>query len=62
MQHEEVVRRVVKENPEILEAAANRRAVDQELRQARGLYLPRVDVEAAAGPELQPPKVEMSRK
>ncbi len=48
---EDVVRRVVKENPEILEAAANRRAVDQELRQARGLYLPRVDVEAAAGPE-----------
>jgi adhesin transport system outer membrane protein len=48
---EDVVKRVVKENPEILEAAANKRAIDHELRQARGLYRPQVDLSLGAGPE-----------
>lgn len=39
----------VSNNPQIFEAAANRRAVDEELNQARGLYLPRLDLEASAG-------------
>ncbi len=39
----------VQNNPQILEAAANRRAVDEELNQGRGLYLPRLDLEASAG-------------
>ena len=39
----------VQNNPQVLEAAANRRAVDEELNQGRGLYLPRLDLEASAG-------------
>ena len=39
----------IQNNPQILEAAANRRAVDEELNQGRGLYLPRLDLEASAG-------------
>jgi outer membrane protein, adhesin transport system len=38
-------------NPEIREAAANRRATDSELRQARGLYYPTVDLRGATGEE-----------
>ncbi len=37
-------------NPEIGQAMENREAIEFELRQARGLYLPRIDLEAAAGP------------
>lgn len=36
-------------NPEIGEAIANREAIEFELKQARGLYLPRVDSEARYG-------------
>ncbi len=36
-------------NPEINEASANREAIEFELRQGRGFYLPSVDVEARAG-------------
>jgi len=36
-------------NPEIGEAIANREAIEFELKQARGLYLPSVDVEARYG-------------
>ena len=38
-------------NPDVGIVQANRRAIDQELRQARALYLPSIDVRAAAGPE-----------
>ncbi|MEM1400295.1 MAG: TolC family outer membrane protein [Pseudomonadota bacterium] len=38
-------------NPDVGEARANRRATDLELKQARGLYLPQVDVEASIGPQ-----------
>ena len=37
-------------NPEIGQAIENREAIEFELRQARGLYLPRVDLEASIGP------------
>ncbi|MEO1249376.1 MAG: TolC family outer membrane protein [Pseudomonadota bacterium] len=38
-------------NPDVGEARANRRATDLELKQARGLYLPQVDLEASIGPQ-----------
>lgn len=47
----------VKDNPDIGEAIANRRATEQELEQARGLYLPSVDFEASIGPELRDSRV-----
>ncbi len=43
------IAKAVANNPQIQEAGANRRAVDEELNQARGLYLPRLDLEASAG-------------
>ncbi len=46
----EVVRDAVESNPLIGEAAANRRAIDHEVDQARGLYLPRLDLDSYAGP------------
>lgn len=39
-------------NPEINEASANREAIEFELRQGRGFYLPSVDVEARAGAQV----------
>ena len=36
-------------NPEIGQAVENREAIEFELRQARGLYLPSIDLEAGAG-------------
>lgn len=47
----EVVKYTVENNPQIGVVSANRKAVEQELRQARGLYLPQVDVVAGIGPE-----------
>lgn len=38
-------------NPEYTRNANNRRATDEELNQARGLYLPSIDLQADAGPE-----------
>ncbi|MEE8506358.1 MAG: TolC family protein, partial [Kiloniellales bacterium] len=38
-------------NPDIGIVASNREAVDEELRQARGLYLPQIDVSAGIGRE-----------
>lgn len=38
-------------NPEYARNANNRRATDEELRQAKGLYLPSVDFQADMGPE-----------
>ncbi|KGF69501.1 channel protein TolC [Hoeflea sp. BAL378] len=45
----EAVDEALKSNPEILSSAENREAVEFELRQARGLYLPTLDLEASAG-------------
>ncbi|TGQ63848.1 channel protein TolC [Mesorhizobium sp. M00.F.Ca.ET.186.01.1.1] len=39
----------VESNPEIGQAIENREAIEFELRQAKGLYLPSVDIEASAG-------------
>lgn len=51
MDLKDAVELAVTSNPEIGEAIENRRATFQELEQARGLYLPQVDVEASIGPE-----------
>jgi adhesin transport system outer membrane protein len=45
----EAVGIAVASNPRIDEATANRRAVDEKLNQARGLYLPKLDLEASSG-------------
>ncbi len=47
----DTVQHTVRTNPEILQSAANRRAIDFELRQAKGLYFPQVDLRAGVGPE-----------
>ncbi|WP_340150377.1 TolC family outer membrane protein [uncultured Sneathiella sp.] len=47
----EAVQKTVSTYPEIAEASANRRAVDQELKQAEGLYLPTLDLAAGIGYE-----------
>jgi adhesin transport system outer membrane protein len=47
----EIVKLTVQNNPQIGTVSANRKAVEQELRQARGLYLPQVDVNTGIGPE-----------
>ncbi|MBO6757376.1 MAG: TolC family outer membrane protein [Roseibium sp.] len=47
----EAVEQAVSTNPQVLEAAANRRSVDFELKQAYGGYLPKVDLEGAIGPQ-----------
>ena len=39
----------VKTNPEIIQAQMNKEAIEFERKQAQGLYLPRVDIEASAG-------------
>ncbi|HUT50652.1 MAG TPA: TolC family protein, partial [Alphaproteobacteria bacterium] len=48
---EEAVRIIVNTNPEISAVRKNRRAIGEELRAARGLYFPQVDVRGAVGPE-----------
>lgn len=48
---QEAVSLTVETNPEIGEARANRTAIDHELEQARGLYLPQIDFEGRVGPE-----------
>ena len=45
----EAVAAALRNNPEINQAAANRQAVEEERRQAQGLYGPRVTVEGSAG-------------
>ncbi|OCW57393.1 channel protein TolC [Hoeflea olei] len=45
----EAVDEALTSNPEILQSIQNREAVEFELRQARGLYLPTLDLEASAG-------------
>jgi len=46
---QQAIEKTMKTNPQILQAAKDREAVEFELRQARGLYLPSVDLEAGAG-------------
>lgn len=46
---EDAIRIAVKSNPEILQSLENREAVEFELRQARGAFLPTVDLESNAG-------------
>jgi adhesin transport system outer membrane protein len=48
---QEAVQQSIATNPDIGIVASNREAVDQELRQARGLYLPQIDVAAGIGVE-----------
>lgn len=45
----EAVQQAMKTNPEILQATESREATEFELRQARGLYLPTLDLEGSAG-------------
>ena len=47
----EAIKIALEANPEIGQAIANREAIEFELRQARGLYLPSLDLEARAGPQ-----------
>lgn len=46
---QEAVGEALTSNPEILQAAENREAIEFELRQARGLYLPTLDLEGSIG-------------
>jgi adhesin transport system outer membrane protein len=46
---EESIAAALRSNPQIGQAIESRRATEWELRQARGLFLPRVDVEASIG-------------
>lgn len=46
---EDAVQEALASNPEILKAAENREATEFELRQARGLYLPTIDLESSVG-------------
>ncbi|UIK04592.1 TolC family outer membrane protein [Neorhizobium galegae] len=43
---DEAVAKTLKTNPQIMQAVENREAVEFELRQARGLYLPSIDLQA----------------
>lgn len=52
MSLKEAVSEALSSNPEIMQAAENREAVEFELRQARGLYLPTIDLDASAGARL----------
>jgi adhesin transport system outer membrane protein len=45
----EAVAATIDSNPQINQAKENREAIEFELRQGRGLYLPRLDAEASAG-------------
>ncbi len=49
MSLQDAVSQAIATNPDIGIVASNREAVDQELRQARGLYLPQIDAAAGAG-------------
>ncbi len=49
MSLQQAVDKTMKTNPQILLAAKDREAIEFELRQARGLYLPSVDLESGVG-------------
>lgn len=48
---DETVRRAVKTSPSLGEAESTKAAVTQDVAQAKGSYLPRLDVEASVGPQ-----------
>ncbi|MEM8948695.1 MAG: TolC family outer membrane protein [Pseudomonadota bacterium] len=48
---EDSILRALSFNPDVGVVQSDRRAIDQELRQARALYLPSIDLRAAIGPE-----------
>jgi adhesin transport system outer membrane protein len=52
MSLKEAVAVTVESNPQIGQASQNREAIEFELRQARGLYLPSIDLDASAGARL----------
>ncbi|MBR1219460.1 TolC family outer membrane protein [Bradyrhizobium sp. U87765 SZCCT0131] len=47
----DAIKEAVRTNPGVSEASANRRATEAELRQAQGVLLPQVRLDASAGPE-----------
>ncbi len=47
----DAVRLAIETNPEVAQASAGRQVVDHELRQARGLYFPQVDLDGFIGPQ-----------
>src|SRR5215475_2410220 len=51
MSLKDAIQLVLTTNPDVGVVAKDRRAVDQELRQAWGLYFPQIDVKLDAGPE-----------
>lgn len=51
MSLQEAIQLVVTTNPTVGEQVKNRRSIDHELRQARGLYLPQIDAQFNFGPE-----------
>ena len=48
---EDSIVRALSFNPDVGTVQSDRRAIDQELRQARALYMPSIDLRAAIGPE-----------
>lgn len=46
---QQAIEKTMKTNPQILQAAKDREAIEFELRQARGLYLPSIDLDAGIG-------------
>ena len=49
---QDTVGKAVSTNPRVASLQSNRSAIDKELEQARGLYLPQIDLRAAVGPEI----------
>ena len=48
---QDAIRLAISHSPDIGNVAHNREAIEQELRQARGLYLPQIDIAAGVGKE-----------
>ena len=59
---EESIQAALETNPEVGVVAADREAIEQELRQARAEYLPSVDLRGAAGPEYTDSPVTRHRR
>ena len=45
------VKTAITTNPRVQSAVQSRRSIDSEVRRARGLYLPQIDLRAGDGPE-----------
>ena len=58
---EESIQAALETNPEVGVVAADREAIEQELRQAHAEYLPSIDVRGAAGPEYTDSPVTRNR-